>query len=113
MSFALSLAALTGCETTTAGGAVGAQRLQLMLVAEAAQKGALNRDAAIARRCPHCGWIQSKREILPGVADPHAPMVYEYTVRMADGSSSVFREELASWRLGERLVVIAGTGPLN
>ena len=50
-----------------------------------------------ARRCPHCGWIESKREI---------PAGYEYTVRMSDGSSSVFQQALpASWRLRERLTV--------
>ena len=65
------------------------------------------------RRCPHCGWIESKREIEPSVAQPHAVQNYEYTVRMADGSSSVFQETLpASWRLGERLMVIEGTRPL-
>lgn len=55
-----------------------------------------------ARRCTNCGWIESKREVLPGI--------YEYTVRMGDGSSSVFREALpVSWRLGERLMVIEGS----
>lgn len=49
-----------------------------------------------ARRCAHCGWIESKRGT-------------EYTVRMTDGSTRVFEEALpASWRLGERLVVIDG-----
>ena len=53
--------------------------------------------AVQARRCPHCGWIESKREI---------PAGYEYTVRMNDGSSSVFQQALpASWRLRERLTV--------
>ena len=68
-----------------------------------------------AQRCPHCGWIESKREIVPSVADPRSPGIYEYTLRMADGSSSVFREALpASWRLGERLTVIDGTStPLH
>jgi hypothetical protein len=67
-----------------------------------------------ARRCPHCGWIESKREIPPGKADPHAPRSYEYTVRMTDGSSSMFQQALpASWRLGERLTVIGGAGPLD
>ena len=63
----LTLAALAGCETTTSGGAVGAQRSQLMLVSseqldrmaaqsyakllsEASQKGILNRDAAMLQR---------------------------------------------------------------
>jgi hypothetical protein len=65
-----------------------------------------------ARRCPHCGWIESKREVLPSTADPRAPRTYEYTVRMADGWSSVFLEALpTTWRLRERLIVIGGTRP--
>jgi hypothetical protein len=64
-----------------------------------------------ARRCPHCGWIESKREI--PMADAHAARSYEYTVRMMDGSSSVFQQALpASWRLRERLTVIGGAGAL-
>jgi hypothetical protein len=60
------------------------------------------------------GWIESKREITPLGADARAPASYEYTVRMGDGSSHVFREEMpASWRLGERLIYIAGSDPLN
>ena len=63
----LSLVALGGCKTTTTGGAVGAQRSQLMLVssqqleqvaeqsynklkADAAQKGTLNQDGAMLER---------------------------------------------------------------
>ena len=66
------------------------------------------------RRCAHCGWIESKREIPPGAADSRAPGSYEYTVRMTDGSSSVFQQALpASWRFGERLTVIGGVGPLD
>jgi predicted Zn-dependent protease len=62
-----SLLALGGCETTTSGGVVGAERKQLLLVsseqldqmsvqaynklkADAAQKGALNTDPAITQR---------------------------------------------------------------
>jgi hypothetical protein len=72
-------------------------------------------DPAVqARGCPHCGWIESKREILPGAGDPRAPRSYEYTVRMNDGSSSVFQQALpASWRLRERLTIIGGAGPLD
>jgi hypothetical protein len=56
------------------------------------------------RHCGHCGRIEAKREI--------APRVYEYTLRMADGSSSVFHETLpAAWRVGERVGVIEGWGP--
>ena len=48
--------------------------------------------------------------LLPLVADPRARKVFEYTARMADGSSRVFRETLpTSWRVGERLTVIDGS----
>jgi len=54
-----------------------------------------------AGRCAYCGWIESKREVLPGV--------YEYTARMSDGTSRVFREPLpTTWRLCERMLVIDG-----
>lgn len=66
-----------------------------------------------ARRCPHCGWIESKREILRGVEDSQAFPVYEYTARRSDGSSGVFQEALpVRWRLGEQLIFIDGTDPL-
>jgi hypothetical protein len=59
--------------------------------------------APLARRCPQCAWIESKREVLPGT--------YEYTTRMVDGSSSVFLETLpVTWRVGERLMLIGGAG---
>jgi hypothetical protein len=64
------------------------------------------------RRCPDCGWIESKRPVVSSVADPGSLGTYEYTVRMADGSSRIFRETLpTSWRVGERLAVMDGTGP--
>jgi hypothetical protein len=66
----------------------------------------LDQPALQARRCANCGWIESKREIVPAVVERHAVRSYEYTVRMKDGSSSIFRQALpASWRLGERLTV--------
>jgi len=59
---------------------------------------------AAGRHCVHCGRIEAKREI--------ALRVYEYTLRMADGSSSVFQETLpATWLVGERVGVIEGWGP--
>jgi len=71
----------------------------------------LELTARPARRCPHCGWIESMRKILPDVAHPHALQNYEYTVRKSDGSSSVFQEALPGrWRLGERLIYINGAG---
>jgi len=89
----------------------GATRIDAIAVAPPAQA-----ELAVqaVRRCPHCGWIESKREVLPSTADPRAPGTYEYTVRMADGSSSVFLEALpTSWRVRERLIVIGGTRPLD
>ena len=67
ISFSLSALALGGCQTTTSGGSVGAERKQLMLVssqqldqmaaqgynklkAEAAAKGTLNTDGAMLQR---------------------------------------------------------------
>jgi hypothetical protein len=56
-----------------------------------------------ARRCPQCGWIVARREILP-------LQVFEYTARMGDGSTRIFQETLpTSWRLGERLTIIDGS----
>lgn len=64
------------------------------------------------QRCPHCGWIESKRPIASGVTDPQSLGIYEYTLRMTDGSSRVFRETLpASRRVGERLTLIHGEDP--
>lgn len=67
ISFCLACVTVSGCASTTAGGAVGAQRSQLMLVsseelekmaeqsyaklkAEASSKGELNRDVAMLKR---------------------------------------------------------------
>ena len=94
---ALFLVMLAACETS-----IDAETVALPAEVEP--------TARAARRCTNCGWIESKREILSGVADPRAPRVYEYTLRMADGSSSVFQEALpASWRVRERVMVIDGT----
>jgi len=66
-----------------------------------------------ARQCPHCGWIESKREIPRSVADSQAFPVYEYTARRSDGSSGVFQQALpVRWRLGEQLILIDGAAAL-
>ena len=67
------------------------------------------------RACEGCGWIEAKRELVPLLAaDPQALRVYEYTLRMQDGSMSVFQEKLpTSWRLGEGVILIEGERPLD
>jgi len=85
---------------------IDAQALALPARAEAPREFA----RAAGRRCPQCGWIESRLEIPPNVGDPQARALYEYTVRRADGSSGVFREGLpASWRPGERVIFIEGS----
>ena len=65
-------------------------------------------------RCPNCGWIEAKRELAPLAGEPQAPRVYEYTLRMRDGSMRVFQETLpTSWRLGERVMLIESNGALD
>ena len=93
---ALALAMLAACE----------------IAIEAGSAPATTADPVVrARGCPHCGRIESKRKLPPDTTDPRALAVYEYTVRMTDGSSSVFEQALpATWRVGERLTVI---GPLD
>jgi hypothetical protein len=64
------------------------------------------------RRCSGCGWIESKREVVPQAARLGAPRIFEYTPRMADGSTRIFEEALpTTWRLGERIGVIDGADP--
>ena len=71
----------------------------------------LDRALDAPRRCTHCGWIESKQQIGLDLSDLHAPVIYEYTVRMANGSLRVFREGSAvRWRVGERLMLLAGPG---
>jgi hypothetical protein len=66
------------------------------------------------RRCPNCGSIESKRALPRLASDPRALLSYEYSVRMGDGSSHLFREQMpVSWRLGERLILIEGAGSLD
>lgn len=81
-------------------------------------------------KCPGCGVIVSMREVDPqseasAQAAPDGALVsnpgevqsaparsHEITVRMADGSSRVINHASpASWRPGERVVVIDGTSP--
>ncbi len=64
------------------------------------------------QHCSTCGWIEAKRELVPQLMDPHALKIFEYTLRMADGSVSLFQEtQPTSWRVGERVMLIEGGGP--
>jgi len=86
---------------TSGGGAVAEQLSPTRIEVKAGSAG----------RCPHCGRIQSKRRLGPAATDHAKPPSYEYTVRMADGSSRVFREQMpVSWRVGERLYYMNGSG---
>jgi len=88
ISVGLSVAALGGCETTTSGGAVGADRSQLMLVSsaqldqmaaqsyakllsDASGKGVLNRDQAMLQRVRA---IAGRLEAQTGVFRADAPV---------------------------------------
>src|SRR5579871_3538209 len=76
-----------------------------------ARAPAAERGAAATRRCPECGWIESRRD-LPGGTDNRAITIPEYTVRMVDGSSRVFTGGPGEpWRLGDRLNYIDGELP--
>jgi hypothetical protein len=88
LCFLVPLLALSGCQTTTEAGAVGAERQQFMLVSsaeleqiaaqaytklrtEAARKGVLNTDAAMLRRVRASRPVSSRR--LPYSATMHRP----------------------------------------
>ena len=77
--------------------------------------------ARIRVRCPECGVVESIRQIGRSGADPVAggasdPAIaaddtadngYEITVRLRDGSRTVFTEASPrTWRLGSRVLVI-------
>jgi outer membrane lipoprotein SlyB len=87
-------------------------------------------EARAMPRCPECGVIVSMREV-EGRGEDVDPVAaagtttgngnetpakktrnYEIIVRMADGTDrSIYAANPARWRTGERLMVIAGTGP--
>jgi hypothetical protein len=103
-ALALACALAFGILSETAGAQVRADEHAIVMDSEPAVHA--------VRRCPHCGWIESKRQIASSVADPLSLGIYEYTLRMTDGSSRVFRETFpASWRVGARLTLIDGQDP--
>lgn len=65
-------------------------------------------DAGEARakdRCRECGVVESMRAL----ASMEASAGHEITVRLLDGSTRVLSDAgFASWRLGERIIVIGG-----
>ena len=90
-------------------GIVGVAAAALSVVSAAPEvQNETTAEPLSARRCPECGWIESKRSV-PSGADNLSIRSQEYTVRMGDGSSRVFTGGPAErWRLGERLKFIDG-----
>lgn len=90
-------------------GIVGVAAAALGVVSTAPETVIETIDAPLStRRCPECGWIESKRSV-PSGADNLSIRSQEYTVRMGDGSARVFTGGPAErWRLGERLKFIDG-----
>jgi hypothetical protein len=89
-------------------------------------------ETRVKPRCPECGVIVSMREIEvlnedsgpgatggvvagnPGETRVESTRSYEITVRLADGSSRVIIDaKPASWRPGERVIVIDGASAPN
>ncbi len=96
----------------------------------AALESSATSESGARPRCPECGFVVSMREIEIRVDDSGAEATgaaaagtgdelpvkstrsYEINVRMADGSSRLITAvNPAKWRVSERLIVIAGTGP--
>jgi hypothetical protein len=90
-------------------GIVGVAAAALGVVSTAPEAQIETTAAPIStRRCPECGWIESKRSV-PSGADNLSIRSDEYTVRMGDGSTRIFTGGPAErWRLGERLKFIDG-----
>ena len=93
--------------------------LAVLAACESSSGGVVRASASDATlesplRCTHCGWIESKQKIGADVAHPHAPAMYEYTVRMANGSLRVFRQDPSvRWRVGEQLILFAGAADVR
>ena len=85
------------------------KELKLSLIIGVGSALVLLAGPAERQHCSTCGWIEAKRELVPQLMDPHALKIFEYTLRMADGSVSLFQEtQPTSWRLGERVMLIEG-----
>ena len=61
-----------------------------------------------AARCTECGVVESTRRVAQG---GNLPALHEITVRLRDGSIRVSSQvNPAQWRVGERIILIDGTG---
>ena len=61
-----------------------------------------------ATRCTECGVVESTRSVAQG---GNLPALHEITVRLRDGSIRVSSQlNPAQWRVGERIILIDGTG---
>jgi hypothetical protein len=69
----------------------------------------LEGDVAASPQCAECGVVRSVLRLAPVAG---ATAVYQITVRLESGESHVFNDaEAASWRPGERMILIAGRTP--
>jgi hypothetical protein len=84
-----------------------AQRLPMQ--EPAADDGAVK--ARVRTRCEACGVVQAIRRIDP-VGE--LPAVYEFTVRLRDGSTRLSSNaSQAKWRAGDAIMLIGGAGALT
>ena len=61
-----------------------------------------------AAKCAECGVVESTRRVAQG---GNLPALHEITVRLRDGSIRVSSQvNPAQWRVGERIILIDGTG---
>lgn len=76
------------------------------MTVQAAAPDAIEAQADATTRCVECGVIESVR---PAVPVGSTLAMYAITVRMGDGSTQVVNDSSpATWRPGERMILIAG-----
>jgi hypothetical protein len=69
------------------------------------------RTTRARQKCDECGVVQSMRTVEP---TKNSAAVYEYTVRLADGSIHVLADSYAAnRRVGERIILVGAGKPRN
>ena len=91
-----------------ASGAINAmQHARADAAVEAAPASSPEAPAANGRtRCPRCGFVESIRRV---EAAGLAPVAYEFTVRMRDGSLRTSSDSsVGRWLVGDRVILVGG-----